>query len=315
MRVIYGLDQLDPPLPHSVLTVGNYDGVHVGHQEILRQACSFAAITNGPVVVLTFDPHPLAFVAPAKAPLRLSSLPDRIHRLAEAGADVIVVAKSERRLLTMEAEQFIKEIMFARFHPTHIVEGASFGFGKGRKGTPQTLQAMAKQFAWHVEMVPPVSIPDERGDSITVSSSLIRKLLMDGEVAGAARCLGRPYAIESTVIRAAGRGRTIGFPTANIAMPEGQVEPAEGVYAGRTWVGENAFGSAISIGRSETFGKNKRQIETHLLEFQGDLYGSLIRVEFLERIRAQQKFPSVHALTGQIQLDIDAVRTVLSRSI
>ncbi len=308
MKVIYGLDHLDPPLPQSVLTVGNFDGVHVGHQEILKQARSFAARTGGPVAALTFDPHPLAVVAPAKAPLRLMSVDERVKRLAEAGADIVVVARSEPVLLRMEAEKFITDVLIARFQPTHIIEGTSFGFGKGRKGTPELLREKTRPFGCEVHIVDPVSIVGENGESLLVSSSRIRKLLMEGEVSQAARCLGRPYGIESTVVRGAGRGRSIGVPTANIRTPEGQVEPAEGVYAGSTVVGATAYRSAISIGRAETFGGSQRQLESHLLDFQSDLYDEAVRVEFARRIRGQRKFETVDELVKQIQQDIQTVR-------
>ncbi len=299
-------------MPQSVLTVGNFDGVHVGHQEILKRAQRFAAQAGLPVTALTFDPHPLAVVAPAKAPLRLMSVSERVQRLAESGADIVVVAHSERGLLSMDAEEFIADVLLARFQPTHIVEGTSFGFGKGRKGTPELLREKSKSFGCEVHIVEPVSIAGENGESLLVSSSMIRKLLMEGNVSQAARCLGRPYAIESTVIHGADRGRSIGVATANILTPEGQVEPAEGVYAGTTVVGEAAYPSAISIGRAETFGKNKRQVESHLLDFQGDLYGKTVRVELARRIRSQRKFETADDLVKQIQQDIQSVRAKIT---
>lgn len=308
MKVIYGLDQLDPPLPNSVLTVGNFDGVHAGHQEILRLARSFANGTNAPVAALTFDPHPLAVVAPAKAPLRLMSVAQRVQRLGECGADIIVVAHSERALLSMEADDFIADVLLARFHPTHIVEGTSFGFGRGRRGTPELLRKRTRAHGCEVHIVEPVLVTGENGEPLLVSSSMIRKLLTAGDVAQAARCLRRPYAIEATVIHGAGRGREMGIATANIQTPEGQIEPAEGVYAGTTWVGGMAYASAISIGRAETFGSNTRQVEAHLLNFKEDLYGRTVRVDFHRRIRDQRKFASAEELVVQIRQDIEAVR-------
>jgi riboflavin kinase / FMN adenylyltransferase len=312
MRVIYGLDQLDPPLERSVLTVGNFDGVHVGHQQILKQAQHIALECGAPVAALTFDPHPLVIVAPGKAPPRLMSVAERVQRLGEAGAEIVVVAQSERSLLGMEADAFITKVLVARFHPVHIVEGPSFGFGKGRKGTPELLRAKTKPFGCEVHIVEPVLVKLENEESLLVSSSMIRKLLVDGDVSLAAKCLGRPYGLESVVVHGAGRGRSAGFATANIQPPEGQVEPAEGVYAGRTVVGDAAYPSAISIGRAETFGKNKRQVESHLLDFEGDLYGKLIRLEFFSRIRDQKKFANVDELIKQIRNDIDCVRTVIN---
>jgi riboflavin kinase/FMN adenylyltransferase len=311
MRVIYGLDQLDPPLERSVLTVGNFDGVHVGHQQILKQAKEIAVQCSAPVAALTFDPHPLAVVAPGKAPHRLMSAAERVQRLGEAGADFVVVAESERKLLGMEAEQFIDDVLMARFHPTHMVEGSSFGFGKGRKGTPELLRAIAKPYGCEVHIVDPVFVVGEGGEQVVVSSSKIRSLLVAGDVSQAASCLGRSYAIETIVIHGASRGRTIGIATANLQTPEGQVEPAEGVYAGTTRLGDATYPSAISIGRAETFGKNKRQVEAHLLDYEGDLYGKLVRVEFMRRIRDQMKFANADELVTQIRQDIDDVRKAI----
>ena len=146
MKVYDGLEAVDPPLPHSVLTVGNYDGVHRAHQQLLAQAGLFAANTGGPVVVQTFEPHPLSVVGPKKSPARLSLPEQKLKYLAEAGADIVVVARSEPSLLGLEAERYVREVIVERFHPTHIVEGPSFGFGRGRKGTPE----MLKEFAGHV---------------------------------------------------------------------------------------------------------------------------------------------------------------------
>jgi len=308
VKVVNGLEQLDPPLQRCVLTVGNFDGVHAGHQEILRRAKDIAQGARAPVAALTFDPHPLVIVAPAKAPLRLMSVDERTERLGESGAEIVVVGKSAPALLGMEAERFITDVLRDRFHPAHIVEGTSFGFGKGRKGTPELLRQVAGTFGCQVHIVEPVSVEGEDGQTLLVSSSLIRKLLMEGDVANAARCLGRPYAIESIVVLGAGRGRAMGFPTANFHTPAGQVEPGEGVYAGVTWVGKARYGSAVSIGRAETFGGGKRQVESHLLNFTGDLYDKMIRVEFLSRIRSQRKFASAVELVQQIQWDIEEVR-------
>lgn len=313
MKVVFGFDQLLPPLQRCVLTVGNFDGVHVGHVEIIHYARRLSGDTNGPVVALTFDPHPLAIVAPGKAPPRLMSLHERVRRLGDAGAELVVVATSDRALLTLEAEQFINDVLLARFHPAHVVEGLTFGFGRGRKGTPQLLRTMLEPLGCRVHVVDPVSIVTPQGP-LVVSSSTVRRLLQAGDVALAARCLGRPYAVESVVVHGAHRGRTIGIPTANIEMPEGQVEPAEGVYAGITRYGERSIPSAISIGRAETFGKGRRQVESHLIHFEGDLYGKTVRVEFLSRIRDQRKFPSAEKLVEQIRLDIDSATAFFASS-
>jgi riboflavin kinase/FMN adenylyltransferase len=307
MNVIFGLEQLSAPPTGCVLTVGNFDGVHVGHQAILRRARTLADAAGGPVVALTFDPHPLAIVAPAKAPERLMPLSERIRRLGDAGADTVVVARSERALLGMEAETFVGDVLRARFQPAHVVEGSTFGFGRGRRGTPQMLRDLLEPAGCRVHIVEPVRIDGDAG-SLAVSSSTIRDLLRSGHVDRAALCLGRRYAIESLVVHGAHRGRTIGVPTANVEMPDGQVEPGEGVYAGVTVVGERTYASAISIGRAATFGPGRRQLESHLLDFDGDLYGWTVRVEFERKIREQKKFAGADELVRQIRLDIESVR-------
>lgn len=312
MNVIFGLEQLAPPLSRSVLTVGNFDGVHVGHQEILRRARELAAEGGHPVAALTFDPHPLAIVAPTKAPECLMSISERVRRLGESGADVVVVARSAPTLLAMEAERFVSDVLITHFHPVHMVEGPTFGFGQGRKGTPEALREWVRPSGCALHVVPPVTMSGTDGEILTVSSSLIRSLLRSGEVERAALCLGRPYAIEAEVVHGAARGRTIGFPSANFRTPAGQVEPAEGVYAGSTHIGVSQYACAISVGRAETFGASGRQLETHLLGFQGDLYGRTLRVEFRRRIRDQRKFAAPEELIRQIQRDIEDVRRMLS---
>ncbi len=307
MKVLHGLDTLEQPLRQSVLTVGNFDGFHRAHRKLLAQALSYAATDGGPVVVLTFEPHPLTVVAPAKAPQRLSTAEDKIRLLGDAGAEIIVVARSEPKLLGLTAEQFVEDVLIHRFHPTHIVEGPSFGFGRGRKGTPELLTRVASRLGAKVEIVEPVTTTLEDGKDVMVSSSLIRKLLTEGRVGEASLCLGRPYALIGTVVEGDGRGRTIGFPTANVGDLN-QLVPGDGVYAGRAHVGDQTYAAAISIGSAPTFGGTKRQLEAHLLDFDGDIYGQAIRVEFQRRLRPQCTFDSPSDLIGQLRRDVEAVR-------
>jgi riboflavin kinase/FMN adenylyltransferase len=310
MKVIDGLQALEPPLARSVLTIGNFDGVHRAHQQILAQAGLFAANTGGPVVVLTLEPHPLTVVAPDRAPRRLSTPEEKLRCLAAAGVDLAVVARSEPELLGLEAEVFIRRVIWDRFHPTHVVEGPSFGFGRGRRGTPQMLERAGVEFGFEVHILGSVTLELTEGETLLVSSSLIRKLLEDGDVRRAALCLGRPYALSGEVVHGDGRGATIGFPTANVAVAD-QLIPADGVYAGRTIVDDHPFLSGISIGHTPTFGGTQRQIETHLLGFDGWLYGRRVRVEFERHLRLQRKFPSAAALAEQVTADIAEVRRCL----
>ncbi|MHC4698142.1 MAG: bifunctional riboflavin kinase/FAD synthetase [Planctomycetota bacterium] len=314
MKVLDGLEAVDPPLTQSVLTIGNFDGVHRAHQQLLAQAGLFAANTGGPVVALTFEPHPLSIVAPAKAPARLSTREQKLRYLARAGVDTTVIARSERSLLGLEAETFIDEVVRKRFHPTHIVEGPSFGFGRGRKGTAQMLRRIAAGFDCDVHIVEPVTLQVERGETLLVSSSLIRGLISEGKVHRAALCLGRCYELPGEVVTGDSRGREIGFPTANVAVSDLLI-PGDGVYAGRAVVRGETHPCAISIGTTPTFGGTERRIEAHLLDFTGELYGEAIRLEFGSRLREQKTFDSAEALADQLKRDVAATHRVLDEVI
>lgn len=308
MKILHGLEELSKPLERSILTIGNFDGVHLAHQQLLSQAGLFSAQTGAPVVVLTFDPHPLSIVAPHKVPEKLSTLPDRLALLAQHGAQMTVVARSEPSLLSMEAERFVEEILHQKFRPTHIVEGPSFGFGKGRRGNAELLAREAAQFGCAVHIVDPVRLTLGNHQAVLVSSSLIRDLLRDGHVRRAAMCLGRNYSFTGTVEGGDRRGRELGFPTANLGAIS-QVVPYEGVYVGYAFVEERRWTAAISIGRSPTFDGQQLRVEAHLLGFNGDLYGKTVRVEFSRFLRSQRKFDSKDDLIAQLKIDVQAART------
>jgi riboflavin kinase/FMN adenylyltransferase len=295
------------PMAQSVLTIGNFDGVHRAHQQLLAQAGLFASSTDAPVTVLTFEPHPLAILAPDRSPPRLSTIEEKLQNLERAGAEYVVIAKSEQGLLNIEAEDFVTDIIHEKFRPTHVVEGPSFGFGKARRGTTQLLQQMATKLDFEVHILPPMQLEID-GDFHMVSSSLIRKLLLVGKVRRAALCLGRHYALSGDVVTGAQRGKTIGFPTANL-QTENRLVPGEGVYAGRVMFDDQTRHCAVSIGRNPTFDGQNLQIEAHILDFDGDLYGHEITVEFTRYLRGQLKFESAEALIAQLHKDVEAVRS------
>jgi len=307
VQTFYGLPAIDPPLQASVLTVGNFDGVHRAHQRLLAKACALAREAGTRVVVLTFEPHPLTVVAPEKAPPCLTPLADKLAHLEAGGADITAVAKSEPALLTMTAEQFVEEVLVRRFHPIHVVEGPTFGFGRGRKGTPQLLDALSDKHGYQLHIVEPVTIQMEDGSTPMVSSSLIRRLLRDGQVGAAARCLTRPYSITGVVVPGRSMGRRMGFPTANLG-PTDQVILGDGVYAGAATIEKGVFPCAMNLGAAPTFSIEQPRIEAHLLDFDGDLYGQSIRLTFLRRLRSQVKFTSAEALASQLRADVQAVR-------
>lgn len=367
MRTIFGLENVEG-IERSVLTVGNFDGVHLAHRALIKRALSLAeqnrdcdgAAADGrpPVVVLTFEPHPLTVVAPGRAPSRLTLPEEKLRLLAEAGADVTVVAQSEPSLLGMEAEQFVRDVLVTRFHPAHVVEGPSFGFGRGRKGNPELLQRILAEHDCRVHVVDPVKVQIGLAETLMVSSSLIRQLLGAGRVREAAQCLGRPYALVGDVIHGHGRGRPLGFPTANLSTRD-QLIPAEGVYAGRAvWQcepppatergllpplptcnpppplqREDTEGpsranhlridrgadlkfrpAAISIGKTPTFGGDELSVEAFVLDWDGDLYGSSLRLEFERFLRPQLRFDSPAALAEQVHRDVAAVRANAAES-
>lgn len=307
MRVVHGPEFNKFELSASVLTIGNFDGVHSGHRQILAQAGLFAADRVLPVAVLTFEPHPLAIVGPRKAPPRLTPPDERVAQLQRAGADWVVVADSNPTLLGLTPEAFVDQIVVPKFHPTHVVEGASFGFGRGRKGTIDTLRELGRTRGFEVFTVEPVRMQVEHNETVLVSSSLIRALLHSGRVDRAALCLGRPYTLIGTVGRGARRGVQLGFPTANLESGD-QLIPGEGVYSGEAHVNAGSFAAAISIGPAPTFEGTVIRVEAHMLDFAGDLYGQSMRLDFHRPLRGQRKFASREDLIRQIGEDVADVR-------
>ncbi|MEK6677438.1 MAG: bifunctional riboflavin kinase/FAD synthetase [Planctomycetota bacterium] len=306
-RIVYGIGNVEE-LPHRcALAIGNFDGVHLAHKSLIEVGRRWADAIKAPLVVLTFEPHPMTIVAPSRVPEALTPLPEKLRLLELAGADCIVVAKSEPALMNLTAEEFVDQIVRQKFHPQHIVEGPTFGFGRGRTGNPQILTQLAAKFNCQVHIVDPVSVSLDGVDCIPVSSSIVRKLLTAGKVEQAATCLARPYALFGRVIRGAGRGRNLGFPTANI-NPVNQLVPGHGVYAGQATLKGESYRCAISIGQTPTFDGTRRQIEAHLLDFHDDIYDQDIRVEFLRFLRPQQKFASAEALMDQLRMDVQNAR-------
>jgi riboflavin kinase/FMN adenylyltransferase len=311
MLVLHGLDSAR--FEAVVLTIGNFDGVHLGHQAILAAGRRRADAARTRLVAMTFDPHPLAVLTPEHVPAMLTPLEEKLHQLERAGADVAVVVRSSVDLLKISAADFIAEVIVARFRPRAVVEGISFGFGRHREGNVESLQAATGRYGFEVEVVGPVRIALGGHPDTVISSSLVRQLLVSGTVDRAAICLGRPYALLGPVIHGVGRGVTLGFPTANID-PGRQLAPAQGVYAGRSIVDGKPYPAAISIGRNPTFGGHELAVEAYLLDFAGDLYGRSIRIEFLDWLRPQVKYESAEALHDQIARDVELTRKIFGAS-
>ncbi len=302
---IKGLSNVPGSLAGCVLTMGNFDGVHRGHGRILSLARELAASNGGKVVAMTFDPPPDLVVRPADAPKRLMPHEEKVQMLIQAGADVVVTAKPDRAMLMMPACDFLRDIIVAKFSPRHIVEGENFFFGHGRAGTVEMLRQQGPALGFDTHVVEPVHTQFE-GQSVRISSTLIRQMLHEGRVEIAADMLGRCFALSNTVVLGDQLGRVLEFPTANI-QPGQQIVPCDGVYAGWGELAGEKFPAAISIGCKPTFGQHERFIEANLVGASGDFYGQAIRVEFLARLRDQWKFDSAEALKEQIAKDVQQV--------
>lgn len=292
----------------TVVTIGNFDGVHVGHRAIVARARAAAAA--GRVVAVTFDPHPASLLRPASAPPMLQSLDDRAASLRAAGADEVVVVQTTPDLLATSAEDFLARLV-ERFTPSEIVEGSDFHFGKDRRGTPEFLAGRAAAMGFRLTVVPPVTVGLSDQLEVAVRSSLVRWLLSNGRAMDVARCLGRPFELAGVVVAGERRGRTIGFPTANLdpATLGGRALPGAGVYAGVAQAADGvARPAAISVGVKPTFGGQRAVIEAHLPGFAGDLYGQTLRLSFARWLRDQQPFPSLDDLKRQLAADVTLTR-------
>jgi riboflavin kinase/FMN adenylyltransferase len=295
------------------VAIGNFDGVHRGHQALVAAARSEAQGRGTEAGVLTFDPHPARFFAPALAPPLLLPLPRRLELLGEAGAGFAVVEPFDAQLAAMEPDHFVAEVLVGSLAVGHVVVGYDFSFGRKRRGNAARLSELGRQLGFGVTVVAPVS-----ADGLTCSSTKIRESLLEGRIEGAALLLGRPPEISGEVVRGASRGRGLGFPTANL-RPELEVVPfRSGIYAARALVldGSGAtFAAAVSIGTNPTFtpsGVTPLTVEAHLLDYPGaDLYGQRLRVLFVSRLRDERRFDRIEDLMAEIGRDVERTRQLV----
>lgn len=322
MRIIDDIKEI-ARLPRGVvLTIGNFDGLHRGHQAIIGAAKQAAASRQAPVAVMTFDPHPVAILRPDKAPGVLTPTVQKLRLLQAAGVDYVIVIRDSFSLLNLSPADFVDDFLMSHLSPSVIVEGPNFTFGYGRSGTVQTLRSLGADRGFEVVEVPftEVRLGKERR-AARCSSSLIREMLERGAVYDAAQLLTRPYRLMGTVVAGRGIGRTLGYPTANV-HPAGQILPSEGVYAGYIVVGgsfeEVCFGgvrrpAALSIGRAKTFvTEHPLLLEAHLLEDNVEnLYSKWVSLEFMDWLRSQRRFVSRGLLIDQIEQDCRDALAVL----
>src|SRR5438093_11537530 len=307
MRVIRHLARRAERLPGSVLTLGNFDGAHLGHQAIVRRAVARAREAAGLAVALTFEPHPVAVLAPAHAPLMLQTLHDRLASLAGLGIDVTVVQRFTRAFAALDPEAFVRDFLLRHVELAHVVVGYNVNFGRDRAGTSETLRALGARLGFGVEVVGPVAA----GDGEQVSSTRLRTLLQAGDMPRARALLGRSYALRGRVVVGDRRGRTLGFPTANLHLRAGLLLPPDGVYAVGVEVDGRAHEGVLNIGVRPTFAGRRRTIEVHLLDFSGDLYRRWLVVKLIERLRGEEAFSGPEALRAAIARDVERARRVL----
>jgi len=313
--VVRGSEALEKPLERAVVTVGNFDGVHVGHRAIMRTVITRARALGGIAVVYTFEPHPRKFLHPERAPRLLGTLEQKLLLLEELGVDVTIVEPFTEEFARLPAERFVREILHDRIAPVEVYVGYDFRYGRDREGSMRTLTELGPHLGFSVTIIPEVTVGDR-----DVNSTRIRELLDAGRVGEAAILLSRPYSIRGCVVRGDQRGRALGFPTLNLD-PENEILPACGVYAGHVvFLDEGLpapgarFGAVTNVGRRPTFKPADPVLaEAHLLDFDAEAYGRRVELSFEHQLREERHFSGVDALRAQIQRDVQEARWRLTR--
>jgi riboflavin kinase/FMN adenylyltransferase len=307
VEVIRDLTDWPESLRSGAVSIGNFDGVHLGHAQIVERLLRVARSVNGPAVVFTFDPHPVRLLRPQQAPPPLTWTERKAELLGELGVDHVIAYPTDEALLQLSPEEFFDRIVRQRLDARAMVEGPNFYFGRGRTGNIGLLMELCGAAGVALEVVPPVEI-----DGDYVSSSRVRKLVQNGQVEAALHLLTRPYRLRGMVTHGSSRGHRIGFPTANIDAID-TLLPAAGVYAGRALMSNREISpAAINIGANPTFGEESLKVEVHLIDWQGTIYGQPLEVDFLARLRDIQRFDGVEQLKSQLLKDVEQTRAILN---
>ncbi|MBT3092203.1 MAG: bifunctional riboflavin kinase/FAD synthetase [Candidatus Thiodiazotropha endolucinida] len=308
MQIVRGLHNLKPDHHGCVATIGNFDGVHLGHQSVFRHLMEMGTELDLPTTVVTFEPQPREFFQAASAPARLTRMREKLQAIQETGVQRVVVLEFNKRLAGMPAEAFVRELLVEGLGTRFLSVGDDFRFGRGREGDFDLLRNMGKEHGFEVENMNTYKVDADR-----VSSTRIRELLTLGDLNGAAQCLGRPYRLCGRVAHGNKRGRTIGFPTMNINMHR-LVSPLHGVYAVKVeGIGDKYLPGVANIGnRPMVEGDNRYLLEVHLFDFNQDVYGEHVSVEFVQKLRDEQRFESFELLRQQIWRDAERAREILA---
>lgn len=312
-----GLEATPADLGRTVVTIGMYDGVHRGHQKLIGAAVARARAMRRPSLLLTFDPHPAEVVRPGSHPAILTALDRKAELVAGLGVDAMCVLPFTPEFMRLPPETFTHTVLVEHLHTAQVVVGENFTYGHKAAGTVSTLTAEGRRFGFAVEGVPLAEDSSDSGD-VTISSTYIRACVAAGDMVAAARALGRPHRVDGVVVRGDRRGRDLGYPTANVESPPYTAIPADGVYAGhlvtrdpRGGASRERFPAAISVGSNPTFQGSRRTVEAFVLDYDGDLYGEHVGVEFVSRLRPMAAFADVEALVVAMAKDVSDTRQIL----
>ncbi|HEY1330426.1 MAG TPA: bifunctional riboflavin kinase/FAD synthetase [Actinomycetota bacterium] len=309
MDVVRGLEQLPIDAEATAVTIGFFDGVHLGHQAVFARTVQTARDGGLVPVAVTFDRHPREILTPGREPRQLTTLSRKAELIAALGIQALVVLVFDEELSRVPADEFVKQVLVEGLRARRIVVGANFTFGHRALGTVRTLEEMGGALGFSTEAVPLREL-----DGRPLSSTTIRQALSEGDLEWPRQALGRRYAVDGRVGSGAGRGATLGYPTANLDTAPKILLPDQGVYAGRAFVAGGDRAAAINIGTNPTFGVEPLHLEAFLLDFQEDIRGEAMTIEFWQRLREEVRFPSAEALTAQIALDVQRTRAVVGRA-
>lgn len=310
MRIIRGLKNIDRKFPRPVVTIGIFDGVHLGHQKVIKTIVRRAKETGGTSIIVTFDPHPWKTVGGHLPKPLICSLEHRMDLIRRLGADVYLLLDFNKEFSGISAEDFVKDVLAGTLKAECLIVGAGFRFGRDREGGFSLLKKLSGQYGFKVRRINPVKI-----DNVTVSSTAIRSLIRQGKIKAVNRLLGRNFSIYGRVKKGAGRGRTLGYPTANIE-PRQEIVPGYGVYAVEVKLEEKLFPAVLNVGARPTFNLKKDVppvVEAHIFDFCRNIYGKKLEVFFIQKIRSEKKFPSREALLARIRKDEVRAKAILSK--
>ncbi|MDD5168411.1 MAG: bifunctional riboflavin kinase/FAD synthetase [Syntrophales bacterium] len=306
MDIIRGYEAIPQKLHGAYVTIGNFDGVHLGHQYIFRKLVDEAHATGSRAAVITFEPHPKMVLHPERKPFYLiATLQEKIDLIAQQGIDALILIPFSFEFAATTAEEFVRHILWDKLRMKKIMIGHDYTFGRGKEGNEAFLKAFGEKLGFTVEVMNAFRIGD-----VIISSTLVRNTILAGNVKKAATYLGRPYNLVGTVVEGHHRGAGLGFPTANIE-PEKVLIPAGGVYAAMIRLGGKTYRAVMNIGSNPTFGDNQQSIEVFLLDFHEDIYGKPLEILFIDKLRDEMKFPTPQALIEQIRSDVSRAKEIL----